>query len=78
MIHTVQKNETLSKIATRYGVSVTAIQKVNTKLIKDINKIQVGWKLVIPEKDNTKEQLKTVLKDIQSLPSFKKLNEMLG
>ena len=78
MIHTVQKNETLSKIAKKYGTTITAIQKANTTLIKDINKIQVGWKLEIPETDSTKDQIRAVLKDIQGLSSFKKLNEMIG
>lgn len=78
MLHTVQKNETLSKIATKYNTTVSAIQKANAKLIKDVNKIQVGWKLEIPETDSTKDQIRAVLKDIQGLPSFKKLHEMIG
>ena len=78
MTHTVKKNESLSKIAEKYNTTVSAIQKANSKLIKDVNKIQIGWVLQIPESDETKEQLKTVLKDIQNLPSFKRLNEMMG
>lgn len=45
-IHVVQGGETLSGIATRYGVPVNAIMEANT--IADPNRIFVGQRLVIP------------------------------
>lgn len=42
--YTVKKGDTLSKIAKTYGTSVAQLQKWNS-IIKDPNKIQVGWKL---------------------------------
>ena len=76
----VKKNDTLSKIADRFGVTVSDIQKANPTKIKNVNKIGVGWVLTIPEKsnDNFKKQFETALKDIEKLPSVKKLCEMLG
>ena len=43
--YTVRRGDTLSTIARRYGTSVGAIQKLNSALIKNINLIQVGWKI---------------------------------
>ena len=43
--YTVQREDTLSTIAARYGTSVSAIQKMNASLIKNVNLIQVGWKI---------------------------------
>ena len=76
----VKKNDTLSKIAERFGVTVSAIQKANSSLIKDVNKIRVGWVLTIPDTSNDafKKQFETALNDIEKLPSVKKLCEMLG
>lgn len=76
----VKKNDTLSKIAVRYGVTVSDIQKANSSLIKDVNKIKVGLVLTIPEKTNDafRKQFETALKDIEKLSSVKKLCEMLG
>lgn len=80
--YTVKKGDTLSKIAERYGVTVSAIQKANSSLIKNVNKLSIGWVLNIPntskENEAIKAQLKTALKDIQKLPSVQKLSEMLG
>lgn len=76
----VKKNDTLSKIADRFGVTVSDIQKANPTKIKNVNKIGDGWVLTIPEKSNDtfKKQLETALNDIEKLPSVKKLCEMLG
>lgn len=41
--YTVKRGDTLSGIAKRYGTSVSAIQKLNPSLIKNVNLIQVGW-----------------------------------
>lgn len=46
--HSVKSGETLSSIAKRYQVSVSALMKANK--LKDPNKITVGQKLVIPDK----------------------------
>ena len=35
----------LSGIAKKYGTTVSAIQKLNSSLIKNVNLIQVGWKI---------------------------------
>ena len=43
--HTVKRGDTLSAIASRYGTSVSAIQKLNGSLIRNVNLIQVGWKI---------------------------------
>lgn len=43
--YTVKKGDTLSAIAKKYGTTVSAIQKLNSSLIKNVNLIQVGWKL---------------------------------
>lgn len=46
--HTVQKGESLSKIATKYGVSVERVMSSNE--ISDPNKIKVNQKIFIPER----------------------------
>ena len=43
--YTVQRGDTLSGIARRYGTSVSAIQKLNASLIRNVNLIRVGWKI---------------------------------
>ena len=45
-VHTVQKNETLSAIAQKYGISASTIQAING--IRDPNLLFVGKKLKIP------------------------------
>lgn len=46
--HTLQSGETLYRLASKYGVSVAAIQKANN--IKNPNSMRDGMKLVIPAK----------------------------
>lgn len=46
--HTLKSGETLYRLATKYGVSVAAIQKANN--IKNPNAMRDGMKLVIPAK----------------------------
>ncbi len=83
-IHKVQKGETLSGIAKKYRTTVSAIQKANSSLIKNVNIIQVGWSLTIPTSTpSTKnyekigKQVEKVVQDINNLDSFKSLLAML-
>jgi LysM repeat protein len=48
LTYTVQPGDTLSKIATRFGISVTAIAEANN--IKDPTRIKTGAVLIIPPK----------------------------
>lgn len=43
----VRKGDTLSGIAKKYSTTVSAIQKLNSQLIKNVNLIRVGWKIRI-------------------------------
>lgn len=43
--YTVRSGDTLSAIARRYGTTVSAIQKLNVSLIRNVNQIRVGWKI---------------------------------
>lgn len=43
--YTVQRGDTLSAIARKYGTTVTAIRKLNSSLIRNVNRIQAGWKI---------------------------------
>ncbi len=50
-VHTVARNETLTSIAHRYYGKTGDYRKIfkaNSLLIKNPNKIKVGWKLIIP------------------------------
>lgn len=79
MIHKVKRGDTLSAIAKKYGVTVDAIMRENSAIIKNANVINVGWEIKIPAPtgESFQQVINTVLKDIESLPSFKKLMEML-
>jgi LysM repeat protein len=78
----IKKGDTLSKIAKSHGVTVAAIQHVNRELIKDPNKISVGWVIHIPDgKDKDYGALgrkfEACLRDIEALDSFKELERLL-
>lgn len=83
--HKVQRGETLSSIAQKYGTTVSAIQRANSSLIKNVNVIQVGWSLTIPTTVTTSQknyekigkQVEKVMEDINQLDSFKSLLTML-
>jgi LysM repeat protein len=49
IVHTIQRGETLSGLAKKYGVSLGKINAANTGL--DPNRIQIGQKIVIPGKN---------------------------
>ena len=86
MTYTVKSGDTLSAIAVKHGTTVDAIMKANTGKIKDKNKIYVGQVITIPTPTPTTpaknyteigKQVEACLKDIQNLPSFKKLSSLL-
>ena len=43
--YTVRSGDTLSSIARKYGTTASAIQKLNPSLIRNVNRIRVGWKI---------------------------------
>lgn len=78
----VAAGDTLTEIAQRYGTTVNALVSANK--IKDPDLIQIGQRLTIPvnsttEKDYSKigKQVEKCLADVENLPSFKALLEML-
>lgn len=86
--YTVKSGDTLTKIANKYNTSVSAIQKANSSLIKDVNKIMVGWVLTIPTTTNNVtsttdknaligKQVVKVLADIKNLQSYNELLKLL-
>ena len=50
VICTIQKGDTLGAIARRYGCTVSEIMAANSDLIKNPNRIYLGWQLKIPQK----------------------------
>lgn len=88
--YTVKRGDTLSEIAKKYGVSIATIKQANADLIKNINLLEIGWKLYIPTSDQQPiavkppkdyaavvKQLEKVLEDIEKLSSFIVLERML-
>ena len=76
MMHTVQRGDTLTAIALRYGSTVNRIAEMNN--IKDVNKIRVGQELRIPIVAPTLQTaLEKCLSDIENLDSFKLLQSLL-
>lgn len=51
-VYIIKSGDKLSTIAKKYNISIEQLAKLNN--IKDINKIFVGNKLIIPNKDNNK------------------------
>jgi nucleoid-associated protein YgaU len=51
--YTVQKGDTLIRIAQKFGTTYKKIWEANKDLIKDPNLIRTGWKLKIPTKTTT-------------------------
>lgn len=50
IICTIQKGDTLGAIARRYGCTVSEIMAANSDLIKNPNRIYLGWQIKIPQK----------------------------
>lgn len=74
----VKKGDTLSAIARKYGTTVAKLAKANA--IANPNIIHTGQLLTIPrDVDYTSlgKQFEKVIKDIESLPSFQKLQGMM-
>lgn len=81
-IYTIKRGDTLSAIARRYGVTVAAIQSANAALIKDVNKIGVGWEINIPSFAETNfaevgSAFLDCLEVIENLPSFQHLMKVI-
>lgn len=79
LTHVVTPSDTLTKIAKKYGTSVSALVSVNG--IKNPDLIYDGQVLKIPS-DNAEADLLTlvdkVLTELENLPSFKELCRRMG
>lgn len=76
--YTVKKGDTLSKIAQITNTTVRELVSLNG--IKNPNIIRVGQVLQIPTKAPKPDAVKIInecVKDIQALPTFKKLMELI-
>lgn len=74
----VKKGDTLSAIAAKHGTSVSALVSANG--IKNPDRISVGQRINIPEKDNSAAiaaALKETVTYIEALPSYKELCKLL-
>lgn len=83
--YTVQKGDTLSKIANKFRTTVEAIRKSNAETVKDVNVIGVGWVLKIPVSEGSEKPYEEIGRafekcwnDVENLDSYKKLMELLG
>lgn len=83
--YTVKKGDTLSKIAKKHCTTVHALMSVNPG-IKNANMIRVGQVINLPYPIPTNpeptdadvgKKFQEVIKDVQSLQSFKELLEMI-
>lgn len=84
----IKKGDTLSAIATAFGTSVEALRMANSELIKDVNMLEVGWVIIIPNTSkpaNNSDSYYNMLgrmfhramKDIKEVPSVKELLALL-
>lgn len=76
--YVVERGDTLTAIAKKFGTTVAQIAADNN--IKNVNLIHVGRVLTIITKepdDELREVIKTVLSDVENLESFKKLVTLL-
>lgn len=84
----VQKGDTLSKIAKRFGTTVAKLQEANGAILADPDRIQIGWVLTIPKQEAPSETLRDYeaigravvecLDDIRNLESYENLKKVLG
>lgn len=82
--YTVKSGDTLSGIARKHNTTVHALMQLN-KIIKDKNKISVGWVLTLPSgspvqqtgKPEIAEQVEKVLAAVKALPEFVELERMI-
>lgn len=85
--YTVQKGDTLLKIASKFGTTVAKLQAANGVILSDPDRIQIGWVLTIPKDEAPSETVKDYesigrafeecLKDIRNLDSYEKLMKVL-
>lgn len=80
----IKSGDTLSKIASKFGTTVTAIQRANPTIIKNVNVIKAGVTIQIPTSETNSEKyselvttLKKCIADIENLDSFKRLEKLL-
>lgn len=77
--YVVRKGDTLSKIAEKYGTTVSKVASLNQ--IVDVNKIAVGQILALPSASKDFEaigkQMEVCLTDIENLPSFQRFLKMI-
>lgn len=78
MTYTVKKGDTLTKIALVHNTTVRELVSLNG--IANPNIIRVGQVLRIPTKTPSQDAIRIIndcVSDIQALPSFKKLLELI-
>lgn len=80
-VYKIKQGDTLTKIAKENNTTVSAIQLANSTLIKDVNKIQVGWVITIPDSYITDTKIKNALTKcldaIERLPEFQNLLKLM-
>lgn len=82
MTYTVQKGDTLSKIALKHGTTVSALAALNN--IRNVNVIRTGQVLRLPLAEFSTEKytelgkaVEKVVEDVENLESFKRLCDLL-
>ena len=80
----VQKGDTLSAIAKRFGTSVLDIMKANTEVLRNENVIGVGWVLNIPVSEGSENRYEAIGRafekcwgDVENLDSYKELMKLM-
>lgn len=80
MIYKVKSGDTLTAIAGKYNTSVQEIQRANPDLIKDVNKIRIGWELTIPTpsaEESFKQLFQQAVEKVAEIPEVKELMRYL-
>lgn len=85
----IKAGDNLTKIAQKFGTTVSAIQKANPTKIKNVNLIVAGDTIIIPTGSTSTstskgkdyaaigKQMEICLQDIENLASFKKLKTLI-